>query len=418
MNDAIRAMRRKVDAEYRAGEITESDRDALIAFSKELSLRQSEYSDHRHLKLLSHVRQMALNAGPVTDALKSKDDAKELVGWIHNKYDSEETNRDYRVALRRFGAILADTTGFIPDDVGISDKGIPRTLAWISSTTSSTYDPAPNPGEMLKWEGDVKPMLEAAKNERDAAAIALQFDAGLRGGEFVSLSVGDISDHKHGLQVTVQGKQGQRSVALIPSVPYVKRWLASHPAGDDPDAPLWTHLNEPREISRNYKARMFSDSAERAGVQKPVTPTNFRKSSASWAASRGMNQAHIEDRYGWVRGSRVASRYVSIFKEDSDREYAKLHGLDVEEDEPEDRSPLTCPNCGQDTPRDKDMCVWCGQALEPDTARVIDDMRDKLLDAMAETDDPDQRQFYRKALDDMGDDPEKLAAAISSYQDE
>ena len=163
---------------------------------------------------------------------------------------------------------------------------------------------------------------------------------------------------------------------------------------------------------------MFKDSAERAGVTKPVTPTNFRKSSASWAASRGMNQAHIEDRYGWVRGSRVASRYVSIFKEDSDREYAKLHGLDVEEDEPEDRSPLECPNCGRETPRDKDMCVWCGQALEPGTARVMEEMETQMLDAMAESDDAAARQELREALDKVGDDPEALAEAVSKFAGE
>lgn len=415
MNGELERLRQQIEADYRAGDIPERDKEALLDFSRELALRRSEYSDYRHIKLLRHCRQMALNAGPIVEALESEPKAKDLVNWIHETYDSEETNRDYRVAIRRFGAILAETNGYVLEDVGISDKGLPRTLAWISSTTSSTYDPAPKPGDMLKWDDDIKPMLEAAKNERDAAAIALQFDAGLRGGEFANLSVGDVSDHKHGLQVTVQGKQGQRSVTLIPSVPYVKRWLQAHPAGNPPDAPLWSHLNKPKELSRSFKNRVFKQTAERAGINKPVTPTNFRKSSASWAASRGMNQAHIEDRYGWVRGSRVAARYVSIFKEDSDREYAKLHGLDVEEDEPEDRSPLECPNCGQQTPRDKDMCVWCGQALEPGTARVLDDIRNRLLDAMAETDDQDERQAYRKALDDMGDDPELLAEMISNY---
>jgi integrase len=60
---------------------------------------------------------------------------------------------------------------------------------------------------MLDWEEDVLPMIEAAQNSRDAAAIALQFDAGLRGGEFEDLTVGDITDNKHGLQITVDGKR-------------------------------------------------------------------------------------------------------------------------------------------------------------------------------------------------------------------
>lgn len=418
MNEILERLRRQIEEQAEEGEIAEQDKEALLAFSREIALRQSDYSDHRHEKLLRHCRQMAIHAGPLSEAIESEDRAKGIVEWINGKYDSEETNRDYRVALRMFGSILAESNGFVPDDVELSDKGIPRPVAWVPATTSSTYDPAPKPGDMLKWDDDVKPMLEAANNERDAAAIALQFDAGLRGGEFVNLSVGDISQHKHGLQVTVQGKQGQRSVTLIPSVPYVKRWLAAHPAGDDSDAPMWTKLNTPKEVSRKYKGQMFKKAAEKAGVEKPVTPTNFRKSSASWAASRGMNQAHIEDRYGWVRGSRVASRYVSIFKEDSDREYAKLHGLDVEEEEPENRSPLECTNCGQDTPRDKQLCVWCGQALEPGAAEVVDAIESELLDSIKDAEDQEQVRNRVGLLEKFRESPERRAELVDEMASE
>lgn len=241
---------------------------------------------------------------------------------------------------------------------------MPESVAWIDSTTPSIYDPAPDPADMLRWNEDIEPMLDHAKNERDRAAIALQFDAGLRGGEFADLTVGSIAEHRHGLQVTVQGKQGQRSVTMIPSTPYVEQWLKSHPGEGDPDAPLWSKVTSPEGISRPMMYRMFQDPAKCAGIQKPVTPTNFRKSSASWCGSKGLNQAYLEDRYGWVRGSKVASRYVAIFSEDKDNEYARLYGKEVEaEESPEDRSPVECPNCSMDTPRSKDICVWCEQAI-------------------------------------------------------
>ena len=60
-------------------------------------------------------------------------------------------------------------------------------------------------------------------------------------------------------------------------------------------------------------AKMFENADERAGVDKPVMFTNFGKSSASFLSSQGMNQAHIEDHYGWVCGSDVAARYGSVF---------------------------------------------------------------------------------------------------------
>jgi len=62
--------------------------------------------------------------------------------------------------------------------------------------------------------------------------------------------------------------------------------------------------------------KILEGAAEDAGVDKPVTFTNFRKSSASYLASQGMNQGHIEDHHGWVRGSDVADAVLTLIKED------------------------------------------------------------------------------------------------------
>jgi len=91
---------------------------------------------------------------------------------------------------------------------------------------------------MLDWDEDIIPMIEACKNSRDEALIAVAFDAGARSGELQDLTVGDVNDHKHGLRIFVDGKTGQRDVTLIPSVPYLQRWLGDHPAPDDTTAPV------------------------------------------------------------------------------------------------------------------------------------------------------------------------------------
>lgn len=154
--------------------------------------------------------------------------------------------------------------------------------------------------------------------------------------------MGNFTDHTHGLQVTVQGKQGQRSVTLIPSVPYVRRWLDDHSGNGDPEAPMWSKITKNEGLTDRMVYKLFQEAAARAwdvdidehgigALPKPVTLTNFRKSSASHLASKGMNQAHIEDHHGWVRGSKVASRYVSVFSDDSDRALVEAYGKEVEE---------------------------------------------------------------------------------------
>lgn len=348
----VDALRERIETGERGG--SEADREALLEFSDELLLIPSEVGEYRHVKLLRHCTRMAEHAGGLVDALTDRDAAEDIVR-IHREYENPETNRDYRVALRQFGRRLK------PDE----DGDPPPSLDWIPASTPSNYDPSPEAGQMLKWTDDVQPMLQATRNPRDAAAIAIAWDAGPRSGELQALSIGDVTDYEHGLQITVRGKMGKRTVGLVPSVPYLQRWLRQHPAADDPEAPLWSHLYEPEPISTARFLQLFKEAGSRAGVAQPVTPTNFRKSSASHLASRGMNQAHLEDHHGWSRGSEAASRYISIFSGDAGRELARAHGLEVaEESRPEPTAPVECPRCGQQTPREESSCIHCGQFVD------------------------------------------------------
>ena len=233
----------------------EADREQLKEFSRQLELRKEEYGDHRHLKLLRHLTRIAEKVGGLADALEDKKAAEDIVQWINTTYDNEETNRDYRVALRVFGKRVA------PDD---GDP--PSSIDWISSKTSRDYNPTPDPADMLELDDDVKPMIEAARNPRDKALIGVQYEAGFRGGELYDLTIDDVSDGDHGLRIRVDGKTGQRTVDLITgfSIPHLQRWLSEHPAPDDPDAPLWSKLNKPER---------YSGSPTPMGWRRNETPT-------------------------------------------------------------------------------------------------------------------------------------------------
>lgn len=382
MSDPKRLTRRlveKIDAGERGG--STADREVLLRFSDRLELLREEYSWHRHLKLLRHCTRMAEHPGNLAGVLDDRDATEDIVRWIHRTYDNEETNRDYRVALRVFARRVTD-----------GDE-TPESVSWVSSKTSRSYDPAPDPATMLRWEEDVEPLLDACHNARDRALIALQFDAGLRGGELYDMRVEDISSTDHGLQVRVDGKTGQRSVDLIPSTPYVSRWLAEHPGGGDDYC--WTRLNDPTRYSYQRFIQTFKEARDRTDITKPVTPTHFRKSNASWLARQGANAGFIEDRQGRSRGSAAVARYVARFgRDDASTQYAVLHGRDVEAEESgaEEIAPLACPRCEKDTPRSEDRCVWCGQALSPTAARSVREQNDEI----------------RRMIRAVGGDPEKL----------
>jgi len=363
-------------------ELSQPDREVLHAFDNRLALLGSKYGKERRLKLLRHCVRMAEEVGGLADTLDDRTAAENIVRWIHDTYDNEESNRDYRVALRMFGKHVSDG-----DD--ISDS-----ISWVSATTSKDYNPMPNPAKMLWWDEHIQPMLDECRHARDKALIAVAWDSGARSGELCDLTIGDVSDHKYGLRISVDGKKGERSVILTTAVPYLKQWLNVHPAPEQPDAPLWSKLNKPEDISYQMKLKILKKHARKAGItHTDVTFTRMRKSSASYLASDGVNQAHIEDHHGWDRGSKVASRYVAVFGDANDRAVAQAHGVDVEEDESDPIAPEKCPRCGKETPRDEPTCVWCHQALD---AAAVEELEE------------DQRQTRTELLRIARDDPELL----------
>jgi len=272
--DKLDRLRERIES---SDEISDDDRELLLRFSDRLDLLKSEYSDMRHDKLLRHCTRMAENVGGLAQALEDREAAEDIVRWINRTYDNEYTNHDYRTALRVLGRRTTDGDDY------------PESVEWVPSGTSNSYDPVPNPGEMLTWNDDVLPMIESARNPRDAALVAVAFDSGARSGELQDLTVGDVNEHKYGLQIMVDGKTGQRSVTLISSVPYLQKWLADHPAPNDPDAPLWSKLSTPEGISYQQFRKCFDDPAERAGALNPLLrPTSESPTPPSWPGKESL----------------------------------------------------------------------------------------------------------------------------------
>ena len=342
-------------------QITEETREKLLRASKVMGQHKSTWGHSRHESVLKRLIMIAWGGtkydppeASLTDALEDRDATGEIVEWIHEHYENEETNRDMRGALRTFGKVLTNK------DPSNKDATPPPSIDWVPADLPRNYNPVPNPADMISWTETREMCDHPETNARDAALLAVAWDAGPRSGELEELTVGDISDHDLGKIIRVDGKTGQRDITITNAVPYVRQWLNSHPASDDPSAPLWSKLKKPEGISYRMYRDIFMDAAERVGLEKPNDPTNFRKSSASVCASNGMNQATLEKRYGWKRGSDAASRYIRVFGEDADRELAKARGMDVDFEEKGPEGPTDCRRCGVLIDRDAGKCDNCG----------------------------------------------------------
>lgn len=354
-------------------QISDETREALLQSSKVMGRFRSRWGYERHESILKRLIILAwggqkydsedFHDASLADALDQKEVAGEIVDWIHMTYDNEETNRDYRGALRTFGKLL------VCEDPTDKEATPPPSLRWIPATLPRNYDPLPNPANMIKW-AEVEEMCEHPETHpRDAALLAVAWDAGLRSGELEDLRVKDVSDHDLGKILHVDGKTGERDVTITNAVPYLRQWLNQHPGGNDGDAPLWSKIREPSGISYRMFRDIFIAASDRTGLDKPDDPTNFRKSSASDLASKNVSQAHLERRYGWKRGSDAAARYIRVFGEDADRELAKARGIDIDW-EPEDviEGPKDCKRCGVLLEANAKECDNCGFIQDRDEA--------------------------------------------------
>ncbi len=95
--------------------LTPEDKHLLFRFSDETGV--DNYSAARRVKLLQHCTLLAgdsrkydpedLPEPSIADIVGESDEAKQkakrYVSWINRNYDSEESKRDHRVALRMLG---------------------------------------------------------------------------------------------------------------------------------------------------------------------------------------------------------------------------------------------------------------------------------------------------------------------------
>lgn len=373
--------------------ISEEDAEALHQYTLEVdAVGHAEMGDAVHERNLMRLVKMAEEVGGLAASLEEKQAAKELNSWIQQHYPNPESNKTARDALHSFGKHATE------------DEDEPDSLSWIPTGYPQNYDRKPDPSKMYEWEDHVIPMLDACRNYRDEALIGLAFDIGPRSGELQDLQIGDLVHKDHGIQITLKGKQGKRSPTAMVVPDRINKWLQIHPADEDPTAPLWSKLNSPEPISANMIRKIFREAAKRADITPPSqpTPTRFRKSSASHLAKRNVSQTHLENRYGWVRGSDEAARYIAVYGSETDKEVARVLGIEIEEDEHSQMGPLTCPRCEQQTPRDKSSCVWCGQALSIEAAENAEAQEQRARETLASL-DPEEASEVQETIELLSD---------------
>lgn len=380
-----------------AADIDPENKDLLLDFKRDRKLDGIKPPTIE--RDLSALKVQAEHASQPFDEM-AIDDIKDLVEYIHNRYENDYTRSIHKRALRNLFKWL--NGGEHPDET-----------EWIQ-----TYVRKSNGGKLpeeLLTKEDIKAQVEAAYNKRDKALIWMLYETGARIGELIDLTVGAIEDRKNGKKkVVIDGKTGSRRLPLVESVPALNRWLNEHP-NPEKDAPLWCKIQQggaDDQLGYRYiRDKILRKHMEKAGIDKPSNPHHYRHSRASHLANH-MTEAQLCAWFGWVQGSDVPAKYVHLSGRDIDHAYDAMHGLaDPEEDEEED-TVVECWRCEDLNEADRRYCGKCGAPLNEDAETVAEQADRDVKSGYAETESGSEMQAGVQSIDDVLDDYPEAKQAL------
>ena len=280
-------------------------------------------------------------------------------------------------------------------------------------------------------DDDIDALRDACDRPRDRAFLEMLVYTGQRLTAIRTLRIKDIDVDKGVLYLNdeVDGLKGAdrrgRKRPLFGARKYVRDWLQYHPRKGEPDAPLFvgdpnhwkTKLDEP--WSEPGVRKHLKRIAERAGVDKPVNPHNFRHYFVTvMKREYSMDTDTLRALLGVTKDSTILeTTYSHVTNDDYVRKAEEQLGYR----EPADAgslTPETCPTCGEILQDHWRRCPACGEIFGPELEQLADETETASNGALGEALDNDEplsseeRRAVRTVLDAI-DDPVGLADEIS-----
>jgi len=225
---------------------------------------------------------------------------------------------------------------------------------------------------------EVDALREACDNPRDRCVLELLLYTGQRIRAIQTLRVKDVEPQQgiYWLNADAEGLKGADENGgkrpLLGAKQAVFDWLDYHPK-PEPEAALITKRPGPNRgvagepVTQSTIRRALKKIADRAGVNKPPNPHNFRHYFVTITKREyNMDDATIKYLIGHSPDSTVME---TTYQHLTDEDYLKDAEVQYGIREPEDESPLTpdvCPTCGNQLANDAKACGRCGSVFTPD----------------------------------------------------
>lgn len=240
---------------------------------------------------------------------------KRFTAWLGRSPDSATADE-----VRAFQLHLAET------DLSITTRNQTMTgVKFLFRVTLRRHDLAaeiyhlrePQKVPLVMNSQEVERLLAMARTTKTKAMLSLSYGCGLRAGEVVRLKVGDIDSDQNIIRVVQSKGRKDRHVMLPPDVlDLLRQWWKERPTCHDGDVAsrerwLFPGRSPWRPLTTRQFGRLFQQTAEAAGIKKPVTLHTLRHSFATHLLEAGVDIRKIQALLGHDKLETTA-RYTRV----------------------------------------------------------------------------------------------------------
>jgi len=294
---------------------------------------------------------------------------------------------------------------------GTNVEADPEDIVLVDRETNSVDE-----RDMFEPE-EIKALRQHCTNKRDRALLELLIYTGQRHNALRMLTYDDLkpSEGESGKlyipeQEGMKGAQGKRP--LLGAQKACREWKQAHPTGESEDAFL-THIYDwsgrdgiehGDHLSRQTFGKIPKRIGERAGVEKPLNPHNFRHYFVTMAVSKhGMTMDTVRHLIGHAADSRELERTYQHLVDEDHIENAELD-MGIRDKREESLTPSTCEVCNEPLEPSWSVCPNCEAVYGPDAKRMQEEIESRKAEGVLAAVTDRQQENVQLLLDLLEDE--------------